>query len=162
MLTPLDINNKEFKKGFRGYEMNDVDDFLDEVIKDFESLYKENLDLKDLLQKEKENIGRYKQMEETLQNTMVIAQKMAEDTKRNAEKEAELILEEAKKRADQIVSGAHQQVLEITEKQERLRTLEQQIIIRLKNNLKTNLELVEHFESEGHDLDIEETVEYQK
>lgn len=162
MLTPLDINNKEFKKGFRGYEMNEVDDFLDEVIKDFESLYKENLDLKDLLQKEKENIGRYKQMEETLQNTMVIAQKMAEDTKRNAEKEAELILEEAKKRADQIVSGAHQQVVEITEKQERLRTLEQQIIIRLKNNLKTNLELVEHFESEGRDLDMEETVEYQK
>ena len=40
MLTPLDIHNKEFKRAMRGYEMNDVDDFLDEVIKDYEKIYK--------------------------------------------------------------------------------------------------------------------------
>ena len=47
MLTPLDISNKEFKKAFRGYKEDEVDEFLDKVIADYERLYKENGELKD-------------------------------------------------------------------------------------------------------------------
>lgn len=145
MLTPLDIHNKEFKRGLRGYEVDQVDEFLDEVIKDFETLYKENLDLKDLLQREKDSISRYKEMEDTLQKTMVLAQKMAEEAKRNAEKEAELIIAEAKKRAEQIVEGAHARVLDSTRRQEQLRVLEKQVLVRLKSFLQAQQELVDGF-----------------
>lgn len=47
MITPLDIQNKEFKKTIRGYKESEVDQFLDDIIKDHENLYKENLELKD-------------------------------------------------------------------------------------------------------------------
>ena len=47
MITPLDIQNKEFKKSFRGYKESEVDQFLDEIIEDYEKLYKENIELKD-------------------------------------------------------------------------------------------------------------------
>lgn len=143
MLTPLDIHNKEFKKSLRGYDVDEVDEFLDEVIKDFETLYKDNLELKEQLQKQQENINRYREMEETLQNTMVMAQKLAEDARRNAEKEAEMIEREARTKAEQIVSSAHDQVNESFKKLERLRLYEKQLKAKLKGFLNAQIQMVE-------------------
>lgn len=140
MLTPLDIHNKEFKKSLRGYDANEVDEFLDEVIKDFETLYKENLELKERLQAQKDNLNRYKEMEDTLQSTMVLAQKMAEEAKRNAEKEAELIIWEARKKAEQIVAGAEDQITESRKRLETLRAYEKQLMIKLRTFLQTQLD----------------------
>ena len=144
MLTPLDIHNKEFKKSLRGYEINEVDDFLDEVIKDFESLYKENLDLKEQRQVQKDNLNRYKDMEDTLQSTMFLAQKMAEEAKRNAEKEAELIIWEARKKAEQIIAGAEEHITENSKKLESIRSYERQLMIKLKTFLKTQLDTLDN------------------
>lgn len=144
MLTPLDIHSKVFKKSMRGYAIDEVDEFLDEVIKDFESLYKENLELKEQIVSMKDNINRYREMENTLQSTMVLAQKMAEEAKRNAEKEAELIIWEARKKAEQIVSGAQDQITESARKLENMRSFENQLVFKLKNFLKTQLELLEN------------------
>lgn len=47
MLTPLDLNNKNFSKGFRGYDTDEVDEFFAKVAKDFERLYQDNVELKD-------------------------------------------------------------------------------------------------------------------
>ena len=143
MLTPLDIHNREFKKNMRGYNVDEVDEFLDEVIKDFESLYKENLDLKEKLQKEQENIDRYREMEETLQNTIVMAQKLAEEARRNTEKETELIIWEARKKAEQIVSGAYDQAAESAKELERLKTLKKQAKAKLKGFLEAQLQMIE-------------------
>lgn len=143
MLTPLDIHNKEFKKSLRGYEVNEVDEFLDEVIKDFESLYKDNLDLKEQIQAQKDNLKRYKEMEETLQSTMVLAQKMAEEAKRNSEKEAELIIWEARKKAENIIAGAESQIIESTKKLEVIKAYEKKLLIRLKTFLQTQLDTLD-------------------
>ncbi len=144
MLTPLDIHNKEFKRGFRGYDVNEVDEFLDEVIKDFESMYKENLEVKEQVQKQEENLARYKEMEETLQNTMVLAQKLAEEAKCNAEKECELIIWEARKKAEQVISGAYDQVMDNSRKVEQLISFEKQYKIKLKNFLLTQMQIIEN------------------
>jgi len=146
LLTPLDIHNKEFKRTIRGYDINEVDDFLDEIIKDFETLYKENLNLQEEIQRQKDNIVRYREIEETLQNTMVLAQKMAEEAKRNADKEAELAIWEARKKAEQIVSGAHDEVTDTIKKVERLKSLENQMKVKLKSFLTTQLQLIESTE----------------
>jgi DivIVA domain len=60
MITPLDIENKEFKKGLRGYNENEVDSYLDEIKKEYENLYRENIELKDKLNALTEQIKRYK------------------------------------------------------------------------------------------------------
>ena len=156
MLTPLDIHNKDFRKSLRGYDVDEVDEFLDEVIKDFESLYKENLELKERLQKQQEHIGHYREMEETLQNTMVMAQKLAEEARRNSEKEAEMVIWEARKKAEQIVSSAHDQITANIQKLERLKLFEKQLKAKLKGFLNMQLNLLDSDELNESPVEIEE------
>ena len=66
MITPIEIQNKEFRRAFRGYSEDEVDDFLKIVTEDFESLYKENMDLKEKVNLYQEQVSRYKSIEETL------------------------------------------------------------------------------------------------
>lgn len=97
MITPLDIENKKFQKQMmNGYNVDEVDDFLDEITVDYERLYKENSELKDQIENSKKDVEQYKNIEYTLQNTLVMAQKTADDIKKNAEEEAEQILNNAR------------------------------------------------------------------
>ena len=88
MLRPIDIQNKEFEKKLKGYNCDEVDDFLDVVIQDYELLCKIGLLT--------ETVERYKQMENTMQKSIDIAKQAAEDAKRNAETEANAIISKAK------------------------------------------------------------------
>lgn len=105
-LTPLDIQNQQFKKGFRGYDENQVEDFLNDVLKDYEFLYKENLDLKDKISSLENKIGEYKNLEEVVRKTMVMAQESAERLRESCQRESETILDEARQKARQIVEEA--------------------------------------------------------
>ena len=86
-LTPMDINNKEFKRGLRGYNPEEVDEFLDEVIENYEQLYKDNSKLKEKITLANEQIEHYKKIESTIQNTLLLAQNAADQAKTSAEKE---------------------------------------------------------------------------
>ena len=83
MLTPLDLNNKNFSKGFRGYDTEEVDEFFAKVAKDFERLYQDNVELKDAVERVSAKLEYYQQMESTMQNTLVIAQETADEEKQN-------------------------------------------------------------------------------
>ncbi|MGJ7922472.1 DivIVA domain-containing protein [Neobacillus sp. LXY-4] len=103
-LTPLDIHNKEFSKGFRGYDEDEVNEFLDQVIKDYELLIREKKELEEKLNDQTERLGHFSSIEETLNKSIVIAQEAGEEVKRSAQKEAKLIIKEAEKNADRIVN----------------------------------------------------------
>ena len=105
-LTTIDIQNKEFNKSFRGYNYEEVDDFLDRVAKDYEDLLKEKLSLEETIKHFEEKLEQYQKLEGTLHNSIIIAQETAEDVKRNANKEAELIRREAEKDAQRIMEEA--------------------------------------------------------
>ena len=76
MITPLDIENKKFSKQMvNGYNVDEVDEFLDEITADYEKLYKENKELKENTEELHNDVGQYRTIESTLQNTLVIAQK---------------------------------------------------------------------------------------
>ncbi|HJW74628.1 MAG TPA: DivIVA domain-containing protein [Thermoleophilia bacterium] len=106
-LTPLDIRHKDFKRGLRGYADSEVDEFLDEVADEFERLFKENIELSEQVESLQERVDQYRNLEETLQKTLVSAQKSAEELKVNAEKEAQLILREAEMKARQMVNDSY-------------------------------------------------------
>ncbi|HEY8348110.1 MAG TPA: DivIVA domain-containing protein [Symbiobacteriaceae bacterium] len=115
-LTPLDIQHKEFpRKAFRGYDPDAVDQFLNEVIEEFERLIRENSELRHRLEAMDEKLQQYRKLEETLQKTLVAAQEAAEEMKANARKEADLIVEQARLEAQRIVSSAHAKVRETLE-----------------------------------------------
>lgn len=102
MLRPVDIQNKEFEKKLKGYDCDQVDEFLDNVIHDYEIICKENQTLKDRVGLLTESVERYKQIEDTMKNSLEIAKKNAEDVKRNAETEAETIIVQAKLNASRL------------------------------------------------------------
>ena len=106
MLTPLDIENKKFPKSIKGYNVDDVDDFLDELTIAYEKLYKENAEYKTQIESLQKELEHSKKMENTLQNTLVMAQATADQMIKKAQKSAEDIKSIAQQQADQTVREA--------------------------------------------------------
>ncbi|KGM97367.1 cell division protein DivIVA [Clostridium novyi A str. 4552] len=115
VVTSMDINNKEFKKIFRGYDCDEVDEFLDKVAEDYEALYKENSFLKERLEVADEKLKHYSKIEENIQKTLVLAQSAAEQAKSSAQNEAELIIRQANESAQRIINKAHNDVIRIND-----------------------------------------------
>lgn len=103
-LTPLDIHNKEFSRSFRGYDEDQVNEFLDQVIKDYEGLIRENKDLHNQAVALQERLDHFTNIEDSLSKTIIVAQEAADEVRSNAKKEAQLILKEAEKNADRIIN----------------------------------------------------------
>ena len=111
MLTPLDIENKRFSKTLKGYNVDEVDDFLDQVTLEYEKLYKENAEYKNQIEQNKRDLEHYRNVEDTLQNTLVMAQSTAEEVKEVARKQAEQIIQEAEGNARKAVDDLGQEII---------------------------------------------------
>ncbi len=120
MLTPVDIENKVFGKGFRGYDEREVDDFMRVVVNDFEKLYRENADLRKKNEELTEHISKYKTMEDTMQSALMVAQQTAEDIKQSAHQQAENIVAEAQIRANAAIDNANQSISAINNEYARI------------------------------------------
>ena len=142
MLTPLDIHNKEFKRSFRGYNEDEIDEFLDRVVKDYEQLYRENVDLKVSIDKLKTKVEHFQHLENTLHNTLVVAQETAEEVKLNAKKEAELIIKEAKATGQRLLDEANLKVKEKMTEYEEINQRSQLYRTRMRTLVLTQLELL--------------------
>ncbi|HHU75582.1 MAG TPA: DivIVA domain-containing protein [Firmicutes bacterium] len=105
-LSTIDIQNKEFSRGFRGYKQEEVDEFLEQVATDYENAIKERISLTKEIKQLEEKLEQYQRLENTLHNSIIVAQETAEDVKRNAGKEADLIRREAEKDAQRILEEA--------------------------------------------------------
>lgn len=100
MLTPVDLENIFFRRGVRGYRVEEVQEFMSRLTQDYEHLYRENLDLKEQVENLNNKLSQYLLVEETLRNAMLLAQETAEEVKSAAQKQAELILREAEDQAE--------------------------------------------------------------
>lgn len=113
MITPLDLENKTFSKQVvNGYNTQEVHEFMSELLKDYERIYKENIEYKDKISVLNQGIQHYKSIEDTLQNALVLAQGTAETVKQNARVEADNILRDAEITAKKSVEEIGQRVLE--------------------------------------------------
>lgn len=120
MLKPVDIQNKEFEKKIKGYDCDEVDDFLDLVIQDYDILCKENMALKDKVTTLTETVERYKEIEDTMQRSLEVAKQSAQDVRDNAALEAESLINRAKldaarlsRQIDEEHIKKHQEMLKI-------------------------------------------------
>lgn len=114
-LTPMEINNKEFKRVIRGYSQEEVDEFLDRIVEEYEALYKENSKLKEKLDNSNEKLAHHAQIENTIQNTLILAQETAEQSKKTSQEEADRIIRKANDTAQKILDKAHSDVLQIND-----------------------------------------------
>lgn len=105
-LTPLDIHHKEFNHALRGYNEVEVDEFLNQVADELERLFKENIDLSEKIDALELKVREYQDMERTLHNTLVSAQKSADEIAHKAQREADSVLKEAEVKAKEIIHDA--------------------------------------------------------
>ncbi|MGI5912447.1 MAG: DivIVA domain-containing protein [Syntrophomonadaceae bacterium] len=103
MITAMEIRNHQFNKSLRGFNQNEVKNFLIQLAQEYENLYSENAALKDNLRKLEGELDRYHKLEETMNNSLIFAQQAAEDMKASARKESDLILEDAKRRIAEVL-----------------------------------------------------------
>lgn len=142
MLTPLDIHNQEFRRVLRGYSEDEVDDFLDRVVADFEALLKQNAQLKDECEELRGRVEQYKQLESTLHGALIVAQETAEEVKQSARKEAQLIVREAEEEAARRVRSAEQRIREVEEQLAQTQRQAQAFRAQIRSQLEAQLELL--------------------
>lgn len=111
--TPNELQNLTFKKTLMGYSEDQVNEVLDKIIEDYSEYIRENIELKDKIAVLNEGMQHYKRIEESLQNTLIVAQKTSEEIKKNAYEKAENILKEAEIKAQKQINEANQEVIKI-------------------------------------------------
>ena len=122
MITPLEIENKRFsRKNINGYNPDEVDDFLDELTKDYELLYKNFNESGDKVENLKRELEKYKKKKKTLQETLILAQDTAKSVRENAEIEAKQIIKEADLEAKESLAEIEAQIKEKRKELEDLR-----------------------------------------
>ncbi|GKX66128.1 DivIVA domain-containing protein [Inconstantimicrobium mannanitabidum] len=164
-LTPMEISNKEFKRGLRGYSSDEVDEFLEKIVEDYEATFKENTILKEKLTALNEKVEHYSKIENTIQNTLLLAQNTAEQARSSAQKESELIIRNANDTAQKILDKAHSDVLQINDEYDKVKQEFAKFRAKYRNFMNTQLETFSDLErdfaknfsiSESKDKFIEE------
>lgn len=157
MLTPVDIETVDFKKVALGYSQDEVDEFLDKVIVEFEMLYKENVKLNDKVGVLEDGLKYYKELEETLKSSIVLAEKAAVETKNNANQSAEQIIREAQLKASEILQDANKKLYELEYRVLSMKNRYDTFKAKLKLLLNTETEILENCEKDM-DYDFREEV----
>lgn len=147
-ITSMDISNKEFKKSIRGYDTDEVDEFLDKIAEDYEIMYKENSSLKEKLTSINDKVEHYSKMETTIQNTLLLAQNAAEQAKQNAQKESDMIIKNANDSAQKLVDKAHNDVLQINDEYEAMKQEFLKFRTKFKSFMTSQLEMFNSMEKD--------------
>lgn len=167
MLTPMDIHNKDFKRSFRGYNEDEIDDFLDKVVNDYEKLFRENDRLKEDLARAQKDNEQYHQLEQNLKDTLLVAQKTAEEVTSNARKNAEETrentakecqnkIQEAEMNAAKIIDDAKNKAQVIVAEYDRLVREKNNFLRKVKVTMESELAIINETLSELPDPEKEE------
>ncbi len=155
-LTPLDIQQQQFKIRFRGFDVREVDAFLEQLADDFESLQNENVSLQEKIARLKlENEG-YRQREESFKRAMLNSQKVLEQMKENAQKSAELIIADAEVKAEKLLNRAHNRLTQLHEDIVELKRQRIQIEIQVRSILENHTKLLDLGQEETEARDQED------
>lgn len=147
-LTPMDINNKEFKRGLRGYNPDEVDEFLDKIVEEYEAIYKENSLLKEKVSSINEKVDHYTKIENTIQNTLLLAQNASEQARANAQKEADMVIKNANETAQKIIDKAHNDVVSINDEYDKVRQEFIKFRAKYRNFINAQMETFEDLEKD--------------
>ena len=143
MITPLDIQTKTFSNGAIGYKKSEVDEFLAQVLKDYEELYRGNNDKKETIKSLEKLLESYKGMEETMKNTLVVAQSSAEQLTSAARNEADTIVSEAKQKSQEIIAKAQEQLSNLTAGYEQLKKEMEMFVMHSKSDFEVHIKALE-------------------
>lgn len=158
MLTPLEIENRKFKKELSGYSKVEVQEFMHVISENYELIYKENLANKDKINMLSNAIKQYKAMEEALQSAILVAQSAGDEVVQNAKKKAENIIADAETKASQLLSDASREVTRVSYEYEEMKRSVEVFRTRIISLLTSQLDIVKEFsmpEKNTSDIKVE-------
>ncbi len=141
--TPNELQNLELKKTLYGYSANNVNEVLDKIIEDYANIMKENRELKEKMSVMSESLQNYRSIEDNLTNALVLAQKAAEEVKKNAYDRADNILKDAEMKARQLVNSAYENIAEVNREYEDLKSKMKLYRIKCENLMQAQQEIIQ-------------------
>lgn len=145
-ITPLDIKKKQFKLKFRGFDIAEVDSFLEDVTAEVEALHRENEALKEERAALLAQIAEYRESEKSLRDTLVSAQKMADEMKVAAEHEYELKVKEAELEAEKLLADAQRRLAKTDEEIAELGRIRERFALKIKGVIEDHLNMLAYEE----------------
>ncbi len=142
-ITPLDIQQQQFKTRFRGFDVREVDAFLEQIAETVEGLQKKNEDLDEEVRRLELEIQGYRKREETFKRALLNSQKVLDQMKDNARKSAELIVAEAEVKAEKILNKAHNRLAQLHEDIAELKRQRTQIEVQISSIIEAHSRLLE-------------------
>jgi len=150
-ITPLDIKKQEFQTRMRGFDRAEVISFLEMVSEEMEELVRENLEIKEKLQRASDKLTSYTKIESALQNTLIATQESAEQMKVTAEGKAELIVREANAQSEKIIDDAYNKLSELRREHISLKNQRAAFLVNFRSLLESQLKLLELIEKQTDD-----------
>jgi len=142
-ITPLDIQQQKFKTKFRGFDVREVDAFLEQMANGFESFQRTHKDLQEEVRRLELEIQGYRKREETFKRALLNSQKVLDQMKDNARKSAELIIAEAEVKAEKILNKSHNRLAQLHEDIAELKRQRMQIEVQIGSIVETHSKLLE-------------------
>lgn len=153
-ITPRDIQEKEFGVAFRGYKEEEVDTFLDDVTEAYETVFKENMDMKEEVERLREECKKYETLGERMQAALLAAQETAEEVKRGAQREADSVLREAEIKAQKLLQTSRDQHRELKRTLATFKQVEDEFRFKLKSMLQSYSKLLDEIAPIGERKEI--------
>lgn len=155
-ITPIEIQQQQFKVRFRGFDVREVDRFLEQMTDTFELLQQENENAQNEIRRIKLESQGYKEREETFKRAMLNSQKVLDEMKENARKSAELIVANAELKAEKILNRAHKRLAQLHEDIAELKRQRMQIEVQIRSIIETHTKLLEIGNEGMKDMDEED------
>jgi len=149
MITPMDLRAKTFKKStVGGYDKREVDEYMEAIIADYEKIYTQSIETTDKINTLTKLLDTYKAMEDTMKNSLIVAQSTAEELTKNAQEKAEIAIEEAKLEAKKIIDEAKADAVKIQTQIAEAKTSMELYKSRAIGMLNAQIDVLEKFETE--------------
>jgi cell division initiation protein len=142
-ITPLDIQQQKFKTRIRGFDVREVDAFLEQVANVFESLQRTHKGMQEEVRRLELEIQGYRKREETFKRALLNSQKVLDQMKDNARKSAELIIAEAEVKAEKILNNAHNRLAQLHEDISELKRQRTQIEVQIGSIVEAHSKLLD-------------------
>ncbi|MCP4632597.1 MAG: DivIVA domain-containing protein [candidate division Zixibacteria bacterium] len=148
-IKPVDIRHQEFKKSFRGFDIVEVEQYLNQIADNFEEILSENEKLKNLSNELKAKLESYTNIENAISQTLVDTKKTAENIIQNAKQEAEIIVKKSQNDADDIILKASEKAVKIRQDMHDLENRKAALVAELRSLLQTHLQMLERIDSDS-------------
>ncbi len=152
-ITPLDVRKQEFKRGMRGYDADEVRAFLVNLADEYEAVLVDNKQLRERLVEQDEKLGEYRNLERTLRDTLMTAEKVTQEARDNARRESEMLLAEARQRVERVLAEGRDQLNELRREALDVHREKEAYLGRFRSFAEAQIQFVEQHRGDFKDLD---------